>query len=293
MDKRIILAAGHGGGDSGATGQGTNEAAEVIDIVNRAAQKLQADGQVEVVVVPHELNLIDEIAWVNARYNTLNQGYALEVHKNAAVGGHGVEGWYFHDDADSLHLMANITSAVARTSGLPLRGNQPDTANRWGRLGWVEDTNTAAGLLEAGFITDGGDPVGPEANAKYAQGIFEGALALWGLEPVPAPVTKVPAQVQVNYRVYDASGKQVGAYQNADNAWNKYADPSSHAVKIVDPNGADVTASFVTKYRPTVPAVPVVADPQVQIDAIAARVSLLESLVNKIKDLLSRWGINL
>lgn len=294
MERRIILAAGHGGGDPGATGQGTTEAAEVIDIVNRAAEKIKADGQVEVVVVPHELNLIDEINWVNQRYQSLNQGYALEVHKNAAVGGHGIEGWFFHDDVASQHLMKCIDDGVVRATGLPARGEKPDTSNRWGRLGWVEDTNTSAGLLEAGFITNGGDPVGAEANNRYAQGIFEGVLAIWGLSPVPAPVVKVPAQVQVAYRVY-AGDKQIGAYTKDDNAWNKYAVEGG--TKIVNSDGADVTAQFVLKYRPIVAtpdnvvSAPHPTDVIAEVSDVAKRVGILEAIIQKIKDLLAKWGI--
>lgn len=292
--KRIILAAGHGGGDSGATGQGTTEAAEVIDIVNRAAQKLKADGQVEVIVVPHELNLKDQIDWVNARYDSLDDGYALEVHKNATVNAHGVEGWYYHDDEQSKNLMAKVTGFVSAVAGLTLRGNFPDTQNRWGSLGWIEETNTAAGLLECGFVSDGGDPVGPVANDKYAQGIFEGVLALWGLMPVPAPVVKIPAQAQVAYRVYD-NAKQIGAYNVRLNAWFKYRDGGG--VKIVDSNGVDVTTSFINEFRPT--ESPTWSNPhpelatKEEVAATNARVGALEGIVAKIRELLAKWGINL
>ncbi|HEY9674199.1 MAG TPA: N-acetylmuramoyl-L-alanine amidase [Waterburya sp.] len=180
MQRRIIIAAGHGNKDNGATGQGTTEAAQVIDIVNRTANKLRADGQLEVVVVPHELDLMDEINWVNARYKNIEDGYSLEIHKNAGAGGHGVEMWYYSGDAQSQAYAQSLIDKLAPISGLPNRGVKGDATNRWGRLGWIRDTNTWAGLAECGFITDGGDHLD---NEKYAKGLFEGILNLWRLTP--------------------------------------------------------------------------------------------------------------
>ena len=47
IKRRVIIAAGHGGGDPGALGQGTTEAAETIDIVNRLVAYLRQDNQIE------------------------------------------------------------------------------------------------------------------------------------------------------------------------------------------------------------------------------------------------------
>lgn len=279
MIKRIILAAGHGGGDSGAVGQGTTEAAECIQIVNRAAEKLRADGQVEVVVVPHELNLVDEIQWVNNRYKNLEDGYALEVHKNATVNAHGIEGWYYANDAQSASFMDTISRAVANASGLRYRGNFPDSQNRHGSLGWVRETNPWAGLLECGFVSDGGDPVDDNADERYAEGIKLGVLAMFGLQPKPAPVVQVPPQATVNFRVYDNT-KQIGAYQLEDNAWAKYRDAGG--VRIVDSNGADVTAYFVNKYRPVVPQPAPGADPHPELKEINGKLDVILELVRQI-----------
>jgi hypothetical protein len=278
MQKRILLAAGHGGGDSGATGQGTTEAAEVIDIVNRVAQKLQADGQVEVVVVPHELNLEDEINWVNARFKGLEDGYALEIHKNSTVNAHGVEMWYFSGDNQSQAYAQAIEDKMKAV--LPDRGVKGDATNRWGRLGWIRDTNPWAGLLECGFVSDGGDPVGPAANDKYAQAILEGVLNLWGLAPAvkPAP-TQVPAQVDIAFRVY-ANDKQIGAYAKEENAWGKYANEGG--TKIVDRNGVDVTAQFVTKFRPVVETPPVPTPPHPEETVVNTRLDALELAVKEL-----------
>jgi N-acetylmuramoyl-L-alanine amidase len=184
---KIAIAAGHGGGDSGATGQNTNEASEAIQIVNRLADKLRADGQVEVAVVPHELNLVDEINWVN-KYAS-DAALCVEVHKNATNNAHGIEVWYYGGDGGSQILAQKALDGIESVPGMPVsRGVKPDTSNRWGSLGWIRDTTPPALLAEMGFISDGGDPVDDAADDRYAEGLKVGILAAVGLKPKPAPV---------------------------------------------------------------------------------------------------------
>jgi hypothetical protein len=275
MVRRTILCAGHGGGDSGAVARGTTEAAQTVDIVNRTADKLRADGQVEVVVVPHELGLVDSINWVNAHYKNLEDGYALEVHKNAG-GGTGTEMWYFGGDAESSRLASLVAGPLAQHSGLVNRGVKPDTANRHGRLGWVRDTNPWAGLAEVGFID-----VDHLDNAKYAEGVFRGVLNLWGLTPKPVAPVVVPPTAEVNFRVF-AGTKQIGAYKTESSAWNKYS--TEGGTKIVDKNGADVTPQFVAKFRPPVPTQP--APPHPEVKPIETRLDAIELWIKT-------WGAKL
>lgn len=276
MNKRIILAAGHGGGDPGSIGQGTTEAATVVDITNRLADKLRADGQVEVVVVPHELGLVDGINWINARYKSLNDGYCLEIHKNAAVGAHGVEVWFYSNDAASQDKAQRILNGLV-TTGLPNRGVKGDATNRYGRLGFIRDTNPWAGLAECGFITDGGDFLDPD---RYAEALKLGVLNLWDLKPVvkPAPVP-TPPPVTVAFRVF-AGDKQIGAYNTESGAWNKYS--AENGTKIVDKDGKDVTPYFVEKFRPPIPPA---QDPVTNIEV---RLSALEAIVKLITDFLDK-----
>lgn len=276
MQKRIILAAGHGGGDSGATGQGTTEAQQAIEITNRVADKLRADGQLEVVVVPHELNLSPTISWINDRYKNLDDGYCLEIHKNSGAGGHGVEVWYFSDDVQSQTKAQQVLNGLVQVTGLPNRGVKGDATNRWGRLGFIRDTNPWAGLAECGFITDGGDYLDPE---RYAEGLKIGILSLWGLSPKAAPAP-TPAPVQIKYRVYDSANKQVGAYNTEDGAWNKYN--SGEGTKILDASGKDVTSVFVAKYRP------VTAQPTPEPSDLEKRVGVLEATLKAVTDFLDK-----
>ncbi len=296
MVRRVILAAGHGGGDRGAVGQGTTEAAECIDIVNRAAELLRRDGQVEVIVVPHELNLQAQIDWVNARFKNLNDGICIEVHKNSfGQPAHGVEVWYYGGDPQSASYAQRVLNGLLLISGLANRGIKPDTANRHGSLGWVRLTNPWAVLAEVGFVSNGGDPVGPDANARYAVGLMRGALNVFGLAPksvappAPAPApTAPPAASQPAFRVYDGAGKQLGAYNTESGAWNKYQTGGAKIVRTRDSH--DVTAEFVAKYRPAATPQPAPdAEPHPELKRLNERVGRLESIVALIYSYLSRW----
>jgi len=274
MTKRVILAAGHGGGDSGAVGQGTTEAQQTIEITNRLADKLRADGQLEVVVVPHELNLAPTISWINERYKSLDSGYVLEIHKNSAVGGHGVEVWFYSGDPASQAKAQAVQNGLVQATGLPDRGVKGDATNRFGRLGIIRDTNPWAGLAECGFITDGGDFLDPD---RYAEGLKIGLLAIWGLTPKPAVVPPATKPVTVAFRVY-AGTKQIGAYNTESGAWNKYA--AEGGTKIADKDGNDVTAYFVSKYRV------VTAQPSPEPSDLEKRVGVLEATLKAVVDFL-------
>lgn len=294
IQRRAIITAGHGGGDPGAVGQGTTEAAEVIDIVNRTVEILRKDGQIDVVHVPNELGFEAAIAWLNARYTDIDAGLFVDVHKNSTVNAHGVETWYA-DDPDSKEIALRVQSALAEFSGLPNRGVKSDVTNRFGRLGSLRDSNTWATLVELGFVSDGGDPVGGSANQKYAEALARGILRVWNLSPKPAPAPvqpqpPVPAPVTWTYKVVSsADGKQLGVYNTKQGAWNKYVAVSG-AAKIVDSSGRDLTPSFSVEFNPPQD----VPEPQHPItekdytDADRARDNETNSIIKQILALLSR-----
>lgn len=194
IQKRVILAAGHGGGDNGAIGQGTTEAYETVQITDKVAEILRQSGGIEVVVVPHSLNLGPTIDWINARFKGLEDGLAIEIHKNSG-GGTGSEVWApSYPDATSKANAQKIADALAAATGQRNRGAKEAQHNRWGRLGFTDDTRTYALLIEAGFIDV--DPVDDNADAAYAQGIAQGILNIFkagAIAPTPVP-TPAPAR---------------------------------------------------------------------------------------------------
>lgn len=288
IKRRVILCAGHGGGDPGSVGQGTSEAAEVIDIVNRAVDFLRRDGQVEVIHVPNELSFEQSIAWVNARYKDIDDGVAIDVHKNAFVGAKGVETWYA-DDPDSRLIAQRIQARLAAHRG-PDRGVKPDTQNRWGRLGWCRDVNLWAPLVEAWFVSDGGDPVGGTANQGYAEALSRGILNIWNLAPrvvtVPVPAPTSPT-VTWQYKVVStADGKQLGVYNQKPNAWAKYMEVRG-AAKIVNPAGADLTPAFVLEFGVKEPLPQTYASKE-EVEALRTRTTALEKMWADLKSFFNR-----
>ena len=81
---RIILCAGHGGGDPGAVNGSHHEANQAVLMTDFIAQLLREKG-LDVVVVPHELGLQSGINWINARYPKFHDGWALEIHRDSFV----------------------------------------------------------------------------------------------------------------------------------------------------------------------------------------------------------------
>lgn len=72
----------------------------------------------------------------------------------------------------------------------------------------------------------------------------------------PAPPASAPAptppSVTPKYKVFK-DGKQIGAYNEEANAWNKY---KAEGGQVITANGVDVTNEFISKYEPPVPTPP-------------------------------------
>jgi hypothetical protein len=238
MENRIILAAGHGGASPGAQARGHSEAAECIDIVNRTADKLRADGRLEVVVVPHLLDLKAEIGWINDRFGK-DSGYAAEVHKNSAgPTASGVEAWHLTGSQEGARRADIVLKELARVSRLKNRGIKKDVDYSGGRLGWVRQTKPLAGLFECGFITKD-----HFLNDLYAEGLFRGFLTLFAL---PDTATEL-------YRVIRTNGTQIGAFKVRENAFRAWRSVDGDAI-IRNREGRDVTAEIVAEHGFVVPA---------------------------------------
>lgn len=104
--------------------------------------------------------------------------------------------------------------------------------------------------------------------------------------PPPAPVipTPTPPSVQISYRVIK-DGKQIGAYTQEKNAYNKY---KAEGGKIVDQNGNDITAQLVAKYEPAPPPSTPPTDPdhdwgQENNGILKQILAIVTEILNKIK----------
>lgn len=189
MAQLVILSAGHKPGlDSGAIGQGQQEANDTIRICDRVAVLLRAWG-VKVDYEPNDVGgLVAEINWVNARYKNLNDGWAIQIHRNAG-GGTGSEIWTPSNPDDTSIAMAQaIDTSLAKITGLRDRGVKFAQNSQWGKLGWTDDTNTYATLVEARFIDV--DDISDTADMTDAYAIAVGICNYYGV-----PVGKTPEEV--------------------------------------------------------------------------------------------------
>jgi len=80
----LVLAAGHGGSDSGATFGSFKERDQAITIVDRTAELLSSR-DVNVVVAPHAHDTDVTIGWINRKYS-FGEAWVLEVHRDSASG---------------------------------------------------------------------------------------------------------------------------------------------------------------------------------------------------------------
>lgn len=230
MERRVILAAGHLP-NTGARARGHVEGADNIAIVNSLEGKLRSDGRLEVLVIPHALDYVDQVRWVNKQFRDRDDAYCAEVHKNSG-GGTGVEAWYLTGSTEGERQAGIVLGELSRVSRLRSRGTKPDEQYRGKRLHWLRATKPWAGLFECGFIDRD-----HFRNDLYAEGLFRGLLKLFGLTD----------SVQQLYRVVRFDGTQVGAYRVRSNAWAAFLRERGNA-RILGRNGIDVTAEFVDEF---------------------------------------------
>lgn len=156
MNKTIYLNAGHSDTDPGAISAFGKEADFTKAIRDKLIPELKRCG-IEVVSVPDSvLTLKESIKWVNERVKGLNDGLAFSIHLNAG-GGQGAETFYFEGSTTSRRIAKTIIDEYCLHVNVRNRGPKPDTQSKWGRLGWIRNTNCWATLIECGFIDYAGD----------------------------------------------------------------------------------------------------------------------------------------
>lgn len=164
---KILISAGHQPGlDSGAVGQGQQEANDNIRIADRVVLYLRAWG-IETIYMPNNVgNLQNEINWANANLAE-GQGYAVQIHRNAG-GGTGNEVWTTAYK-NQIPLATAILKAMTEFTKLASRGVKDIKTSNW-PLGWINYVNSESVLIESRFmdrdsITDADDMVDAYAIA--------------------------------------------------------------------------------------------------------------------------------
>lgn len=177
MERRIFLNAGHSLHDPGAIGL-VRESDINRKVRDKLVPLLKARG-FNVALVPDTLNLKQSIKWVNQRAKSLDSGLAFSIHVNCC-GGRGAECYYYRNNSLSRSLAQKCIKRYCDIIGLPNRGARSSSLTRFGRLGWVEDTNCWAILLELGFIDNKNDVLTIQNYDKTAFAVAESIQATFG-----------------------------------------------------------------------------------------------------------------
>ena len=186
----VVLAAGHGGIDCGATNGPFTERDQAITITNLVAELLRGRN-VEVAIAPHEEDTDESIVWVNRNYS-FGDAWVLELHRDSADGLDLDDasrrcGIYYGISERSKNVGEFVRRSLIKHGAHHKSWVRPDTASRFGRLGWIRKTQPVAHLLELGFMEGKND----DAHLSWLAGVAAAALfeaftgSLWENENGP------------------------------------------------------------------------------------------------------------
>ncbi len=151
----IVLAAGHGGNDPGATNGPHKERDQAIPIVDRMAELLRS-WEVDVVVTPHAHDTHQTIPHINDRYG-FGDAWVIEVHRDSASGLSTDDasrrcGCYYGDSQGSRLIGEFVRESMKGHGAHSNTWARRHTESRHGSLGWIQQTRPLAHLLELGFM---------------------------------------------------------------------------------------------------------------------------------------------
>lgn len=169
---KIFIAAGHGGHDSGATVNGTEERAEAIKVVDKVYDLVKPllIGSDDLIKVPHSFPLKETVTFINKKAGDGKLTRCIEVHLNSNKGeaGTGTEIYHGH------YAMASILhKKIIGKLGLRDRGLKPGN-----HFYFNKHTTPGSAIIELGFINNPGDLA--RVRAEGAQAIAEGICAYLG-----------------------------------------------------------------------------------------------------------------
>lgn len=195
--KRIVINAGHDDHDPGKVMGVNTESNETKKIRDELVKILNEMTDIEVLVVPDNLDLVKSIAWANKKITSRADGLCLDIHLNAASlkEARGAETFYAAGSktGTDLAIAKALAESISTEMGIPNRGAKPDTDTFVGSLGWLRQTKGEATLVEICFMTNPTDWAilkQEGGHRKAAMGIAKGLAELWNIELVaPAPIT--------------------------------------------------------------------------------------------------------
>lgn len=226
---KILLISGHGAGDSGALGNGYQEATETRKVVSQVANYLYSAG-VDVTVYNQNKN-----AFYEYQKGTLNFGgtfdYVLEIHFNASNGqGKGTEIY-----VTTAEKHSTVEQKIVNNLGTYFV-NRGVKATNWSVIYYAKRLGMSSALLEVCFIDNKSDMATYAKNFQsvckaIANGVLEG-FGLTTAKPIPTPPENKPDTGSYTYKVAVMEGMKVRS--NADTG--AYCDTGvvlPHGYKII------------------------------------------------------------
>ena len=205
----VIIDAGHGGRDYGATNGERKEKDDNLDLALMVGEILQENG-VDVLYTRTE-DVYDTPYEKAVIANNSGADYFVSIHRNASAApgsGSGIETLVYRDTGVPAEMARNINANLSEI-GFANRG----VIERPG-LVVLRRTNMPAVLVEAGFIDNAKDNELFDANLdSIAMAIADGILETLGINKDQGNEAAATPEDEVWYRV------QVGAYKNRANAY--------------------------------------------------------------------------
>lgn len=149
--RNIILSAGHGGADGGASANGFIERDLAIEFRNLLKAELLQTYKIKAVTDPDSYPLAQTLAWLKGKFGI--KDILFDIHWNAG-GGTGIE--IIVPDQSSVferNLAQSVVNAISDITGFKKRsgGVKPESATARKRLGWMRP-NAENILIEMCFI---------------------------------------------------------------------------------------------------------------------------------------------
>lgn len=173
--RKIMINAGHGGSDPGATANGLKEKDYTLQLSNALSTLAKANGY-EV----YNNRTTDTARSINADANTANNkgvDLVVEFHLNSNAGtpGAGAEVYYYSTSSKGLSLATAVSNSVAKAQGIKNRG-----AKTGDSLGIIRLTKAVAILIEVCFINNATEMANLDVN-KVAQATMDDINAYFGV----------------------------------------------------------------------------------------------------------------
>ena len=225
MAKKVFIAVGHGGKDSGAVANGIKEKDVNLVIALACRQELVRHG----VDVGMSRTKDEDDKTTVKECNAFNPDYALDIHNNAG-GGDGAEVFHHYGGGKSKTLAKNVLDSIVKETGQNSRGLKTKK-NAFGKdyFEFIRETKCPAIIVECAFLDNKKDVKIIDTSIEQkdmgkaiAKGVLKELGIAWKEEKVETTSKKL-------YKV------QVGSYSvkaNAEAMVKKLKDDGYDAVIV-------------------------------------------------------------